>query len=474
MAQIIGRLAEIKSLENYYDSGRPEFIVVYGRRRVGKTFLIKELFSERFAFYFTGSLNVKNKTNLLMFDAALRQFGSCDNSASKNWFDAFQKLRDLLSRDQGVRKIVFIDEMPWLDTSKSEFLPAFDYFWNSWTSSNPDIMFIGCGSATTWITKNIFKNKGGLHNRLTGRIYLSPFTIGECEDYFQARSIVITRYQLAECYMILGGIPYYLSLFEKGLSFTQNVDKLCFAKQAKLKNEFEELFGSLFKHPGRYLEVVEALASKRSGMSLKEICEDAEIPLGGNVSKIMDDLEQSSFIERYSDFTKRKRETQFYLVDSFTLFYFEFIKNNTFKDEFFWTNFIDNGQHRAWFGYAFEQLCRLHLPQIKRKLGISGVSTSTTTWKSHESSPGAQIDLVIKRNDGVINLCEIKYTKHEYTISKEYASELEKKISVFRKESKTKYAIHLTMITTFGVSRAGYFSMMQSEVGLDDLFAGSG
>jgi len=361
--------------------------------------------------------------------------------------------------------------MPWLDAPKSEFLPAFDYFWNSWASSNSDIMFICCGSATTWITKNIFKNRGGLHNRLTGRIYVAPFTIGECEEYFRARSIVITRYQLAECYMIFGGIPYYLSLFEKGLSFTQNVDKLCFAKQAKLKNEFEELFGSLFNHPDRYLEIVKALASKRSGMSLKEICEYAKIPLGGNVSKIIDDLEQSGFIEKYSDFTKQKRGTQFYLVDSFTLFYLEFIKNNTFKDEFFWTNLIDDGRHRAWSGYAFEQLCRIHLPQIKRKLGISGVSTSTTTWKSNSSSPGAQIDLVIRRNDGVINLCEIKYSKHEYTISKEYASELEKKVSVFRMESKTKYAIHITMITTFGISKTGYFSMVQSEITLDDLFA---
>ena len=471
MAQVIGRLPEIKSLEEYYYSSRPEFIVVYGRRRVGKTFLIKELFNDKFAFYFTGSVNVKIKTNLLMFDAALRQFGHRNNYMSKNWFDAFNQLRDLLSQDKGTRKVVFIDEMPWLDTPKSEFLSAFDYFWNSWASSNPDIMFIGCGSATAWITKNIFKNRGGLHNRLTGRIYIEPFTIGECEEYFEARSIVITRYQLAECYMILGGIPYYLSLFEKGLSFTQNIDKLCFAKQAKLKNEFAELFGSLFKHPDRHIEIVFALASKRSGMSLKEICEYAKIPFGGNVSKIMDDLEQCGFIEKYSDFTKRKRGTQFYLVDSFTLFYLEFMKNNTFKDEYYWTNFIENGRHRAWSGYAFEQLCRLHLPQIKRKLGISGVSTSTTSWKSNGSAPGAQIDLVIKRNDGVINLCEMKYTKHEFTISRDYANELEKKASVFRMESKTKYAIHITMITTFGVSRTGYFSIMQSEVTLDDLFA---
>jgi DNA-binding MarR family transcriptional regulator len=271
--------------------------------------------------------------------------------------------------------------------------------------------------------------------------------------------------------MIFGGIPYYLSLFEKGLSFTQNVDKLCFAKQAKLKNEFAELFSSLFKRPDRHIEIVLAMASKRSGMSLKEICEYAKIPFGGNVTKTMDDLEQCGFIKKYSDFTKRKRGTQFYLVDSFTLFYLEFIKNNTFKDEYYWTNFIEDGHHRAWSGYAFEQLCRLHLPQIKRKLGISGVSTSTTSWKSNGSAPGAQIDLVIKRNDGVINLCEMKYTKHEFTISKDYANELEKKASVFRMESKTKYAIHITMITTYGVSKTGHFSIMQSEVTLDDLFA---
>ena len=467
---IIGRKAEMRELERYYNSERPELIIVYGRRRVGKTYLIKEYFGNSFAFYFTGSIGVKNTVNLANFDKAIREYGGEMKTASKDWSEAFGKLKALLQKSTIKRKVVFIDEMPWLDARKSDFLAAFDYFWNSWASANPQVLFIGCGSATSWITKKIFQNRGGLHNRVTGRIYLAPFSIGECEEFFKSRNVEITRYQLAECYMIFGGIPYYLNLFEKGLSFSQNVDKLCFAEKAPLRYEFEELYMSLFNNPRCHIVIVEALAKKNCGLNRNEICKTGNLQANGHLTEALDELEQCDFIEKYIDFTREKNGAYYYLKDPFTLFYLRYMKDNHTKDEYFWTNYIDDGGHRAWSGYAFEQLCRIHIKQIKAKLGIFGVSTSTSSWRSKDADQGAQIDLLICRKDGVINLCEMKYAKHPYEITKAEAALLERKKAVFIMETGTKYAIHITMITTFGLAKKGYCGMAQSEVRLDDLF----
>ena len=467
---IIGRAEEKQRLEYYYYSGRPELIIVYGRRRVGKTYLVKEHFGGKFAFSFTGSVGASKKVNLANFDKAIVEYGGETKTASKDWSDAFDKLRSLLKLTQGERKVVFIDEMPWLDSRKSDFLMAFDYFWNSWASANPDILFIGCGSATSWITKKIFKNRGGLHNRVTGRIYLSPFTIGECEAFFQVRGVEIDRYQLAECYMIFGGIPYYLNLIERGLSFPQNVDKLCFAKNAELRNEFNELYMSLFSNPERHISVVEALAASNSGSSRNDILKNSGLQSNGHLTTALDELEQSGFIEKYRDTSKRKNGAYYFLKDPFTLFYIRYMKDNVDKDENYWMSNLDEGARNAWRGYAFEQLCRMHLGHIKKALGISGVSTATSSWRSKTSVPGAQIDLVIRRKDGITNLCEIKYTRYPFEISKSYADVLEKKRMAFFMETGINNGVHLTMITTYGLAKKGYFSTVHSEVTLDDLF----
>lgn len=466
---IVGRKAEIRELERFYDSGQSELIVIYGRRRVGKTYLIREHFKS-FTFYFTGSVGVSNKANLINFDKAIKEYGGKAKTSSKNWSDAFEKLKELLQNAPKGRKVVFIDEMPWLDTRKSDFLPALDYFWNSWASAVPEVLFIGCGSATSWITKKLFQNRGGLHNRVTGRIHLAPFSIGECEEFFRSRNVEITRYQLAECYMIFGGIPYYLNLFDRGLSFTQNVDRLCFAPSAPLYDEFDELYKSLFNSPHRHVAIVEALARKSYGLNRSELCQIAKMQPNGHLTEALNDLEQCDFVERFFDFTKNKKGAYYYLKDPFTLFFLRYMKDNNTKDEYFWTNSIDDGTRRAWSGYAFEQLCRIHIKQIKAKLGILGVSTSTASWRSNESSPGVQVDLLISRKDGVINLCEMKYTKHLYEITKKDAALLERKKSVFAMETGTRHAIHITMVTTYGLAKKGYFGVAQSEITMNDLF----
>ena len=270
--------------------------------------------------------------------------------------------------------------------------------------------------------------------------------------------------------MIFGGIPYYLNLFDKGLSYSQNVDRLCFADKAPLRHEFEELYRSLFSDPRRHIAIVEALANKTSGLSRNEISLEAKAPPNGHLTGTLSELEQCDFIEKYYDFTRKKSGAYYYLKDPFTLFYLRYMRDNNTKDEYFWTNYIEDGAHRAWSGYAFEQLCRMHLRKIKEKLGIHGVSTYAASWRSKDSDPGVQVDLLISRRDGVINLCEIKYTRHPYEISKTDAELLERKKSVFLMETGTRCAVHITMITTYGLAKKGYFGIAQSEVTLEDLF----
>ena len=470
--KIVGRVYEQLELSRYYESGKPEFIAVTGRRRVGKTYLVREFFSNKILFYFSGVIgkNVTNDYQLRMFDEALTDYGYKTGSSSKCWADAFNKLRKMFEQPRENRQIIFIDELPWIDAPKSDFLPAIDCFWNAFASTRPDLMLIVCGSSASWMVRNLFQNKGGLHNRITGRINLAPFSLGECEAFFNEYGIVMNRYQMAEIYMVFGGIPYYLSMLKKNLGPTQNVDRLLFAGNAPLKNEFNEVYRSLFRSADRHITIIGALSKTKAGLTRDEIIKIAKIPGGGNLTKTLGELVQCGFVDKYTDFTKQRNSAHYRLIDPFTLYWLKYVDGNNTKDEYYWTNLIDDGARRAWSGHAFEQLCLLHLTQIKWKLGISGISTQVFTWSSKKSDPGTQIDLLIARKDGVINLCEMKYSLHPYTISKSYDQELQQKRMVFQSETGTRCAIHITMVTTYGLAEKGYRASIQSEVTLDDLF----
>ena len=471
--KIIGRAYEQAELKHYYESGKPEFIAVTGRRRIGKTFLVREFFSNEIFFYFSGMIgkNVTNKYQLSMFDKAIEAHGGSHHPPSKCWGDAFQKLQKLIESQAKERKVIFIDELPWLDAPKSDFLSSLDYFWNTFASSRPDIMLIVCGSAASWMVKNLFENRGGLHNRITGRLSLAPFTLGECEAFFKEQGIVVSRYQMAEIYMVFGGVPFYLNMFKKHLGPTQNIDQLLFAQKAPLKNEFNEVYRSLFRNSDRHLNIVYELTKRKSGLTRDEIIKATTIPGGGNLTNTLKELEQCGFIEKYTDFTKQKNSSYYRLIDPFSLFWIRYVNNNHTKDEYYWTNLLDDGGRRAWSGYAFEMMCLHHIPQIKHKLGISGISTQVFSWRSKNHSPNAQIDLIISRRDGVVNLCEMKFTLHPYTITAKYAQELLNKQMVFRAETAVQNALHITMVTTYGLEKKGHWAVAQAEVTLDDLFA---
>ena len=470
---IIGRKEEQQILHSAVQSENSEFVAVYGRRRVGKTYLIRETFGYKFTFQHTGLAKGNTKEQLFSFAISLRDAGYDDCPIPKSWLEAFSLLSTYLKNSTDEKKIVFLDELPWMDTPRSNFISAFEHFWNGWASARKDIVLIICGSATSWIINKVINDHGGLHNRVTKQIALQPFTLKECEMFAKSKGLEMSRYQLAECYMVFGGIPYYWSLLEKGLSLAQNIDKIIFAKNGKLSNEFNQLYASLFKSPEQYIDIVTALGKKKAGMTREEIIAATDKYSNGALSKVLDELEYCGFIRKYNGFDKKSKQAIYQLIDNYTLFYFKFIQQNENNDEHFWSASIDSAMHRAWSGLAFERLCMAHTQQIKAALGIAGVLSNVYSWRKEadETSDGAQVDLLIDRKDQVINLCEMKYSLSEYAIDAEYEQKLRNKKSAFIDATNTRKAVHLTMVTTFGIKANAHSGIVQNEVKLDDLFA---
>ena len=471
---IIGRKQEIRKLQELYKSGKPEFIAVFGRRRVGKTFLVRQKFEKEFVFDLAGLAKGSLKKQLLNFSFALKHVSYQEFPIPNSWLEAFEQLISYLKTCDKKRKVIFIDEISWLDTHKSGFLTALEHFWNGWACSKRDIMLIVCGSATSWIVNNLINNRGGLYNRVTAQMELLPFTLHETELFLKSKNIHWSHYQIAECYMIMGGIPYYLEKLKQGSSVPQNIDQIFFAKNADLKNEFKRLFDSLFNHSENYEKFVEILANNHYGLTRKELLEKTGMKSGNKVTTIINNLEYSGFIRSYSQPTKKpaikKTEVIYQLIDSFCLFYFQFMHENNFRNEKFWTNTINTPQHNNWTGLSFEIVCLLHVKEIKRKLQVFGVQSSEFAWRSKNEDFNVQIDLLLDRADNIVNVCEIKYSKLPYVIDKVYEEKLRTKVEIFRQEILPHKAIHLLMITTFGVKQNKYSGIVQNEVTLDDLF----
>ena len=466
---LIGRRREKNELLDLFSSGRAEFITIYGRRRVGKTFLVNSLFAKDYAFKVTAVLDVDTQRQLRNFAEALTEYGKEDSPVLPDWFAAFERLRFLLEHSNRKRKVVFFDEMPWFDTKGSQFIPALEHFWNGWASAQDDIMLIVCGSAASWIVKKLFRNRGGLHNRITRRIFLQPFTLAECRLYAERQGFPVDELSLLETYMTFGGIPYYLSLMNKNLSLTQNISRLCFSPGGELREEFNNLYASLFRNAARHILVVEALGAKKSGLTREEIKKITRLPEGGSLNEALDDLELSGFIRKYAPFARKKKGMIYQLVDHFTLFHLAFIKDSSSNDPDYWMKKRETQAFRTWRGYAFEQVCLSHIGQIKQALGITGIITHVESWRSEQSDPGAQIDLLINRNDRVISLCEMKFSDTEFIITKKHAQEFRNKRNVFIEETGTKKAVHIALITPIGVVRNDYYDTIQSVVTVEDL-----
>ncbi len=476
MGAIIGRKEELEILKTTLNSSEAEFIAVYGRRRVGKTYLIRKAFEKQLIFELSGVHNAVLKAQLTNFSDALNEHLKMPvpPSVPQNWIQAFQMLKNYAEPLLKKRKcVIFLDEFPWLNSNRSGFLPAFEYFWNSWGTKQDNLILAICGSAASWMIKKVVRNKGGLHNRLTKKIRLLPFTLTETREYLKSNNVNLDHYQIMEIYMAMGGIPQYLKEIRPGRSAAQNIDKICFTKDGGLQGEFKNLYQSLFEEADKHIDIVRALAGKPSGLTRKEIISTCKLPDGGSTTQIIEELTESGFITSYVPFEKNVRDSIYKLSDEFSRFHLKFMENTRATGEGTWIKLSTTPSWRSWSGTAFESVCLKHIKEIKKAIGISGVYTEESAWRyvPGKNQPGAQIDLLIDRRDQCISICELKFSTSEFIIDKTYATELERKLTVFKQKTKTLKTLFLVMVTTFGTKTNSYKTgLIQNEVLLDDLF----
>lgn len=464
---IIGRKEEQRELLRLMASEQPEFVMVYGRRRVGKTYLVRETFKDNLVFYMTGLNNVELSDQLVNFRTALATAsGNVDIPAPQTWFDAFEQLRTFLQQNNAAKKVVFLDEVPWMDTKGSKFIPALEHFWNSYASTDSAIKLVVCGSAASWMVKKIVENHGGLHNRLTYKLKLNPFNVGEVKEFLESKNIYWDYQMVTECYMVLGGIPYYLNLLMPGLSLAQNIDKLFFNESALLEGEFRSLYSSLFLHSEEYVSIIKVLAEKKIGFTRDEIIAALSVSDGGGVTRKLTELEQCGFIRKYKALGRVPYLYQ--LADFFSLFYFTFLEKGDNYDSETWMHLQNTSTHKTWCGLGFERFCIANAEKIKNILGISGIATKTYSVYSSE----AQIDMVIERGDRVVNLFEMKYTALPYSLDKKDAESMENKMLLLQSKLKKKQNIANVLVTTSPIKQNAYSARwVQRNITLEEIFS---
>lgn len=481
MDRLIGRKQETEELRELYNSDRAEFVAVYGRRRVGKTFLVDETLGRHITFRHAGLSPIDEngkqhlmKDQLLHFYHSLLSQGMKKSHQPTSWLEAFYMLEvHLQNIDDGSRQLVFIDELPWMDTPRSKFVMALEGFWNGWACHRHNLMLVVCGSANSWMLDNLVNNHGGLYGRVTYEIRLMPFTLKECEAFFQSRGIRMSRYDIVQSYMMLGGIPFYLNYFKKGLSLAQNIDHLFYAPSAKLRDEYDRLFASVFSNPDEMKRMVACLSTRHAGYTRQEILKRTGIDDSGSATKMLRALEASNFILKYQPFGKGKREECYKLTDSFCMFYLRWVEGHKSMNPDFWMLNQTSSSVSSWRGIAFEEVCLSHIRQIKAGLGIAGVSSEQSAWsvKGDDEKEGTQIDLLINRKDNVVNMCEMKFYGEEFTVTKAYERKLAHRQILLSEMVSRRTVIHPVLITTYGLTYNEYSGAFVHTLTIDDMFA---
>ena len=474
---IIGREAEQRVLNDAFRSKESNLAALYGRRRVGKTFLVRELFRDHLIFELTGLHNEPMKRQLENFASSLRRyFRSAPVTIPSTWLAAFEILQSLIQSLpvlKGQKRVLFFDEFPWLETRRSGFLAAFELFWNTFANQRSDMLVIICGSAASWMIRKVIGSTGGLHNRTTVRLRLEPLSLGEARSYLEHRNVRLDDFQMAQLYMAIGGVPHYLNQVQAGRSAAQNIDRLCFAKDGLLSDEFQHLYAALFEDASQHEAVVRALAKSGKGLTRNELLRAASLKSGGASTFILKELIQSGFVMESPPYDNKVKDTIYRLVDEYSLFYLTWIEPNRTSGADVWLKKSTSRNFETWCGYAFESLCLKHIRQIKNALGIASVQTHEASWiyqAKTQAEEGTQIDLLLERADHCTNLCEMKFSVNPFKIDKQYAAKLERKLRVFREKTKTRNTLFLTLVTAFGIESNDYSQrLVSSEIRLSQL-----
>ena len=471
---MVGRKSEIAEMQNLLNSNKAEFLAMYGRRRVGKTYLIKNAYKDHIRFEFTGTQHASLKNQLFKFFEKIKEQFDADTyfKQPESWYEAFQLLKVCLSKNKDQKQVVFFDELPWIAGQKSNFLEELGYWWNDWAVSQKLVVVI-CGSAASWMLAKVINNKGGLHNRVTKRINLKPFTLAETKLYLESLDINWDNYQIIQFYMAVGGIPTYLQEAKNNETVTQTIDRIFFTKEGFMRTEFDNLYAALFDKYLNHVSIIKILAEKWQGMTRQEIIMQSKLKDGGGMTKVLEELEASSFIMQVPFYKKKQKDFVYRLADEYSLFYLKFVENKPILGKNEWLKQSGTEKYKIWTGYAFENICIKHAESIKIALGISGIFTETSSFifKGDGNTQGFQIDLLIDRADRAMNLCEIKFYTDDFQLTDSYAQYLRQRREQFRQVSKTKKLLFNTLITTYGVKHSkSSFGQIDQVVTMDKLF----
>ncbi len=473
---MIGREKQLEQIELLQTSKKSEFVAVMGRRRVGKTYLIDNAFSNQICFQISGIQDENMQEQLANFYRKLCKYSKVflKKEIPYDWGEAFYYLEMYLSKLPKRKKkyVIFLDELPWMATQRSGCLQQLANFWNDFLSKQKNFILVVCGSASSWLAKNISADRGGLHNRLTDIVHVHPFTLKETKQFFKSKKIELTHVDIAKIYMAIGGIPYYLEDVRVGDSATTAINRILFSKESKLAKEYDHLYKALFYNPSIHQKIVSILSSSQKGLLRNQILAHLKVISNGSVNRALDELVTCGFISTISQYNKRKREELYRLTDEYTLFYHKFIKHKHSLSKGVWDKLSTSHTYTIWCGYAYEFLVYRHIEQVMQKLGISGISSNISVhYYLGNKSNNQQIDLLIERADNTITYCEIKFNKDPIGLDKKKYQELKTKIANFRLINSIKKNIHVVYITNEPMLKNSYFNeVVAHNITLDDLF----
>ena len=472
---IAGRDKEVKILNKLLKASTSRFLGITGRRRIGKTFLIDSAYRTKMVFSMTGIKDGSMEQQLIHFTDKLNEYSKSTNfHLPANWQEALLMLKQYLQKKKTQKKqVIFIDELPWITTPRSGFLQQLAHLWNDYLSKEKKYVLVVCGSSTSWITNKVYNDTGGLHNRVTDKINLQPFSLAETKQFLKDKGIKLTPNAIAEIYMVCGGVPFYLDQIKKGDSPMTATGRLCFTKDGLLYTEYENLFKAIYENPNDHESIIKTLARHKQGLSRKELIAKSKVDAGGPFTRAIKDLILSGYVEEQLPFGKKKRGTIYRLLDEYCTFYHRFISHQKKLSKGIWQQLSNKQTYKVWRGYAFENLCLRHIRNIKNALGIPAVYTETYSYKQNSTTTtdGFQIDIIIDRADNIIHLCECKFHTSNFAINKSYAATLRKRKAQFQSRTKTKKTVYTTIITNYPLEENMYSKdVADMQVVLDSLF----
>jgi uncharacterized protein len=484
MNSIISRYQEQQVLQTVLTKPQAQFMAMYGRRRIGKTHLIRHFFKDKGIYFeLTGLKNGNLKKQLKIFAEAFSKcfYDNIEIAVPRSWADAFRLLTTKIKVHNIKQPIIlFLDELSWLATPRSELLETLDHYWNTEWKNIENLKLIVCGSAAAWMLENVIQDKGGLHNRLTSKMLLQPYTLKQTEEFLKAKKMKLSQKNILDIYMVTGGVPYYLEFLNKSLSVEQNIQQLCFTEDAPLKDEFPQIFRSLFDHAHDHVLLIKTIAAKRHGLTREEIIRTTKMSSGGNLNRKLNELEAAGFIRSYTPLENVKKDRIYRVIDEYSLFYLRWIEPHASSGYAFpqhhWHNIGNTSAWNSWAGYSFEGICMKHFHQIQSALHLDRVLAFPSSWrylptKGQSDEQGAQIDLLLDRNDDAITICEIKYSTTPYKLEKSAALNLINKVEKFKQITKTKKQIFVALVTTLSVKPSLWLEdTVHQVITLEDLF----